>query len=440
MDNEKSNICVSCSIASNESIEDDFQEREQAESSIIPKDWKIKEIGSFHPFVTSGSRGWARYYSETGAPFIRITNLSRNSIHIDFEDLRFVNLPIDAFAEASRTSIQDGDLLISITADIGIIGFVDSSVKKPAYINQHIALIRFDHDSVYSKFLAYYLASEKPQRLFIASMDVGAKAGMNLTTIKKLQVAVPILKEQRAIAEALSDVDELIGALDALIAKKRAIKQAAMQQLLTGKTRLPGFNGEWRIQKLGELGHFLKGRGVSRANSQSGPLACVRYGELYTIHNDYIRTFHSWISAEVAASATHLERGDILFAGSGETKEEIGKCAAFLDEVEAYAGGDIVILRPSAVDSLFLGYVLNTNSVNQQKASLGQGDAVVHISAKALAQVCIPLPKIEEQIAIAKVFYDMDAEIDALEQRRDKTKAIKQGMMQELLSGSTRLI
>jgi type I restriction enzyme S subunit len=268
----------------------------------------------------------------------------------------------------------------------------------------------------------------------------GSQDNLSGALLKRFPVLVPPRHEQRAIAGALSDVDRLLGALEGLIAKKRAIKQAAMQQLLTGKTRLPGFSGEWEIKRLGEIGHFLKGAGVKRDEARSGPLACVRYGEIYTTHHDHIRTFHSWISAEVASTATRLEYGDLLFAGSGETKEEIGKCVAFMTETEAYAGGDIVILRPRSVDSLFFGYALNLPALARQKASLGQGDAVVHISAAALAQVGLAVPSVEEQAAIATVLSDMDAEITALKARRDKTRAIKQGMMQQLLTGRVRLV
>lgn len=257
--------------------------------------------------------------------------------------------------------------------------------------------------------------------------------------VGKYSIASPQPPEQRAIAEALSDVDELLGALEALIAKKRAIKQAAKQQLLTGKTRLPGFSGEWVTKRLGEIGYFLKGNGIKRDDAQSGPLPCVRYGEIYTTHHDYVRKFTSWISPEVAATATRLERGDLLFAGSGETKEEIGKCVAFVFEGEAYAGGDIVILRPSNANSVFLGYAMNMPDAARQKASLGQGDAVVHISAAALGQVKLSIPLEAEQFAIAAVLSDMDAEIAALEAHRDKTHAIKEGMMQQLLTGRVRL-
>ena len=187
-------------------------------------------------------------------------------------------------------------------------------------------------------------------------------------------------------------------------------------------------------------GRILKGSGIRKDESQSGDIPCVRYGEIYTKHSDYIKDFHSWISPKVAATARRLKTGDVLFAGSGETKEEIGKCVAFVDELEAYAGGDIVILRPENTNAMFLGYYLNTVPVNRQKASRGQGDAVVHIGSGALAEIDLMLPPVEEQTAIATILSDMDAEIAELETRLAKARQIKQGMMQELLTGRIRLI
>ncbi|MEJ1364889.1 MAG: restriction endonuclease subunit S [Candidatus Sedimenticola sp. (ex Thyasira tokunagai)] len=174
---------------------------------------------------------------------------------------------------------------------------------------------------------------------------------------------------------------------------------------------------------------------------QRGYIPCVRYGEIYTRHSDYIKRFNSYISKTVSLTATRLSKGDLLFAGSGETKEEIGKCVAFVDEVEAYAGGDIVILRPQWGDSLFLGYCLNSDYVVKQKSSKGQGDAVVHISANALKSVQVIMPSSEvEQQSIATVLFDMDKDIELLDRRLNKTQKLKQGMMQELLTGRTRLV
>jgi len=296
------------------------------------------------------------------------------------------------------------------------------------------------HAGVDSEFVLYWLeANKQALRALITESTHGTKR-LPTEALFEQEVQCPPLPEQRAIAAALSDAEALIGSLDALIAKKRDLKQAAMQQLLTGKTRLPGFGGEWERKQLGGLGHFLKGRGIRKDEASSGQLACIRYGEIYTQHNDCIRAYYSWIAEDVARIAVRLRRGDLLFAASGETKEEIGKCAAFLDEIEAYAGGDIVILRPWNSDPVFMGYYLNTPAINAEKARRGQGDAVVHISASALSTIRVTVPGRNEQTAIAAVLADIDAELAALEARRDKTRALKQGMMQELLTGRIRLI
>lgn len=190
---------------------------------------------------------------------------------------------------------------------------------------------------------------------------------------------------------------------------------------------------DWGITELGKIGVFAKGSGVRKDQSNSGEIACVRYGELYTKHNNYIKTFHSFISKEVSLQAKKLKKGDILFAGSGETKAEIGKSAAFIDDIDAYAGGDIVILTPKEFDSLYLGYLLNASFIQTQKASRGQGDAVVHISSNNLSTIQIPQPPLPEQTAIANALSDMDTLISQTEKLIEKKKAIKQGAMQELL-------
>lgn len=197
---------------------------------------------------------------------------------------------------------------------------------------------------------------------------------------------------------------------------------------------------DWNVEYLGKLGTFHKGHGVRKDEARSGVLPCVRYGEIYTHHTDYIKQFNSWISPEVALSAFKLRGGDLLFAGSGETKEEIGKCVALVDNIDAYAGGDIVILRSSRSSPMFLGYALNTAPIAKQKASFGQGDAVVHINAVALSEIAVALPPtLAEQSAIATALSDADSLIESLEDLIAKKRQIKQGAMQELLTGKRRL-
>lgn len=196
---------------------------------------------------------------------------------------------------------------------------------------------------------------------------------------------------------------------------------------------------DWEVVALGDLGHFLKGAGIRRDQSSSGDIPCVRYGELYTFHQEVIANYQSFISPCIASGSTKILRGDILFAASGETKTEIGKCSAFVDEFEAYAGGDIVILRQSAASPIFMGYVLNSPSVVRQKSAKGQGDAVVHISSSALSTVQIPLPPLAEQEAIAGALSDADGAIRAVERALAKQRAVKQAALHALLTPTTRL-
>ena len=199
------------------------------------------------------------------------------------------------------------------------------------------------------------------------------------------------------------------------------------------------FSGEWETKQLKELGQFSKGRGIKRDDISDEGLPCVRYGELYTRYQDYILEVASRIPPSVAATSLPIKKGDLLFAGSGETAEEIGRCAAYLGEEQAYAGGDVIVLTPSGQNPIYLGHLMNSSIVSAQKTRMGQGDAVVHIYINNLAQVQIELPPITEQNAIAEALSDVDGLINALEALIAKKRAIKQATMQQLLTGKTRL-
>lgn len=307
-----------------------------------------------------------------------------------------------------------------------IVKFVDFDFAIGADGTQLIAA-RGDNDT---RFLAFMLsAQEIPNTGY----------NRHFKFLKEMTFSVPPLSEQQRIAAALSDADGVVMEIERMIAKKSLIKQGAMQDLLTARRRLPGFSKDWELKQVGEIGQFFKGSGVKKDEAKSGENPCVRYGELYTIHNDVVRTFTSHISDEVAQTAQPVRRDDILFAGSGETKEEIGKCAAIVHDGIIYVGGDIIVLRPYDADSIFLSYLLNGTNAKKQKASLGQGDAVVHISATALSSISIRLPCLDEQQAISAVLEAMEAEIQTLGTRLVKARAVKEGMMQNLLVGKVRL-
>ena len=290
---------------------------------------------------------------------------------------------------------------------------------------------------MFNEFLYYLIHPLKPR---LAELATGSTfRELSKHDLANIVITLPPLPEQRAIAAVLSDIDSLIAAIDALIAKKQAVKEASMQRLLTGKRRLPGFTGEWETRRLGDLGKFAKGSGIARSDLSDDGLPCILYGELYTRYNNYLVNPISKVSVDTAQAALPIGQGDLLFAGSGETIEDIGRCAAYLGSSIAYAGGDIIVLTPSEGNSLYLSHLLNHASVSEQKARMGHGATIAHINSSSLAQIEICFPPIPEQHAIAAVLSDMDAEIAALQERRDKTIALKQGMMQELLMGKTRL-
>lgn len=197
---------------------------------------------------------------------------------------------------------------------------------------------------------------------------------------------------------------------------------------------------DWEVKTLGDIGSFRKGRGISRQDATTGTIPAVRYGELYTIHDFYIKKFGSFVSEKIANSSIRLNKGDILFTCSGETKEDIGKSTAFVSDCEAYAGGDLIVLSPySEYDPLYLGLVTNSPKSREQKASKGQGDAVVHISSKEIASVSIPIPSKSEQSRIATALSTIDTLISELVKLIEKKRDIKQGAMQQLLTGKKRL-
>lgn len=378
-----------------------------------PPGWALSPLATFEPFVTSGSRGWAKYYAETGDAFIRITNLTRDQIALDLADLRYVRVPASD-SEGSRTSLQIGDILISITADIGIVGLVDEYLPLPAYINQHIAVVRLPSSRLNSKFVAYSLATAQSQRRFRELTDAGAKAGMSLDTIRKLEILAPEdVEEQRYVAQALSDIDDLLASLDALIAKKRDIKQGAMQELLTGKRRLPGFSGRWTSVPFRQALRVRHGKSQKQVEVEGG---------IYPI----------------------------LATGG-----EIGRCNAPLyDKPSVLIGRKGTIDRPQyietpfwSVDTLFYTEIQRGFSpkfiyyafqrINWK--GFNEASGVPSLNAKTIEDIEVALPEEPEQRAIVEVLDKMEGEIANAEAKREKLALLRQAMMQQLLTGRIRL-
>ena len=201
----------------------------------IPVEWECANLECISEFVTSGSRGWARYYSTEGALFLRIGNLTREHINMRFEDVVYVNPP--SSVEGKRTQVIANDLLISITADLGIIAVIPEKFGE-AFVNQHIALVRLKNENTSARFIGWFLSARCGQTQFEKLNESGAKAGLNLPTIKKLIVPIPNYKEQLKIIKTIDVNTKAIEDYRTQLKKLQSLKTALMQDLLTGNVRV----------------------------------------------------------------------------------------------------------------------------------------------------------------------------------------------------------
>lgn len=207
----------------------------QTNIGIIPDSWELVPLSRIRDFVTSGSRGWAKYYADEGSLFIRVTNLSKKTTAIDLSDVKYVS--VKNVGEGLRTKVKIGDIVISITADLGRIGLIDERFSD-AYVSQHVALVRFKAGHVLPEYVAEYFQSVTAQIQFLGSNEGATKQGLSLISVEKIIIPVPDIVEQEKIAEILSSVDEKISINKKLLAKQTELKKGLMQDLLSGNKRV----------------------------------------------------------------------------------------------------------------------------------------------------------------------------------------------------------
>jgi type I restriction enzyme, S subunit len=331
----------------------------------------------------------------------------------------------------TRGDVAKNDILFTTEAPLGNVALVPDNRKY--ILSQRTVLIQVDPKRASRRFLFQMILSDGFQRM-LADYSSGSTAkGIKRKKFEQLCVALPTLPEQRAIAAALSDVDALIGALDSALAKKRDLKQAAMQQLLTGQTRLPGFHGEWEVKLLGDVAAIKDGTHQTPKYVESGvPFFSV---ESVTSGNFTNTKFIS----EVEHQFFKIEKGDILMTRIGS----IGHCKLVDWDVDASFYVSLALLKiHSGYSAGFICHYSETATFKKEiELNSLQSAIPKKINLGPISNVRIEIPlDLTEQTAIAEVLSDMDAELASLTQRRDKTRALKQGMMQELLTGKTRLV
>jgi len=364
------------------------------EVGVIPEDWEVKKLGDLLD------------YEQPTSYLVKNTKYSNSS-----------SIPV---LTAGKTFI---------------LGYTDENFG----VFQDLPVIIFDDFTTASRFIdfPFKVKSSAMKMLKARSNEVNLRLVYELMQLidftvadhkrhwiseyQNFEIAIPDSQEQRSIARVLSDTDALINALDKLIAKKRDIKKAVMQELLTGKTRLPGFSGEWEVKRLGDLFNITAGKDLIR--DQYSEVADNSFP--FPIYSNSLSNFglygYSSFGQNEAGCITVTARGTLGYACYRTTP--------------FVAIGRLLILKPKiTLNGFFISELIN-HCIEFASESTG----VPQLTSPQISKYELSIPSPEEQQAIAQVLSDMDREITALEQRRDKTKALKQGMMQELLTGRIRL-
>lgn len=391
----------------------------QTEMGVIPEDWstdKIKNLAS----ITTGSKNTQDRVDSGEYPFfVRSQTVER----------------INSYS-------FDGEAVLTAGDGVGT-GKVFHYIKGKFDFHQRVYKVSDFKDDVDGYYFFLYFSNNFYKRI----MQMTAKSSVDsvrMEMIADMQIPLPPTKaEQTAIAAALSDADALISSLEKLIAKKRNIKQGAMQELLTGKKRLPGFSGEWEELNMAE-NSVLKARigwqGLTTAEY-------LKSGDYYLVTGtDFLNGRINWPNCCFVDESRYaqdkniqLNVGDILLTKDGT----IGK-VGYVDALPSPAtlNSGVFVIRPknNAYSPLFFYYILTSRIFDDFLVKLKAGSTISHLYQKDFVNFSFMAPNLEEQTAIAQILSDMDAEIEQLEQKLDKYKMMKQGMMQELLTGKTRLI
>lgn len=415
--------------------------KQRTDIGVLPLDWKLCRLGEITKLMTNGFVGTAtKHYApeEAGAIYIQGFNVEENAFNLS--GVKYVT---EAFHRAHQKScLREGDLLTVQTGDVGL-----TTVVPPSLVgaNCHALIIsRLDRAVAEPRYVSQYLnCAQGRARLKLIETGTTMKH-LNVGDMLGFLVPQPPISEQREIAESLTDADALIDSLEQLLAKKRQIKQGAMQELITGKRRLPGFTGQWKAMRLGDIGRTYGGlTGKSKADFGHGAGKYVTFMNVMTNTRTSLEAVES-VHVEPTESQNNVQPGDLLFNGSSETPEEVAFCSWVEDcAANTFLNSFCFGFRPSVPDQisgLFMAYYFRSRPGRMAVSSLAQGATRYNIAKTALLQAPLSLPAFDEQQAIASILSAMDEELSALESRLTKARALKRAMAQALLTGRIRLV
>ena len=307
---------------------------------------------------------------------------------------------------------------------------------KKAWLSDRVGIcssefwvLKAKKDGGYPGFLRQFVLSEPFLKACAASS--GSKMPRaDWSYVETIKFPLPPLAEQRKIAEILRTWDEAIETAEAELKAKQERKRWLMTMVM---------QKSYETKSVSQFGTLKKGGAILREKLRSEGVPVVLYGDIYTKYSEIVTRLISRVDASAVVDGVKLNSGDIVFAGSGETAEEIGKCIAYVGEEAAYAGGDVVILCNHGQDPRYLGYALNSEDAIRQKMRLGQGSSVMHLYKDDIASIKIPLPPISGQRKVGEILSEADADIELINQRINVLRAQKRGLMQKLLTGEVRV-
>lgn len=405
----------------------------QTEVGVIPEDWKVASLQDICAFKITYGIVQCGPHIDNGVPYIRVSDMENRELSIE-SMLRTSHEIAKSF---SRSRVDLNDIVYALRGKIGEVRKVNKDVVG-ANLTQGTARISLKKEFD-SEYILWALRSSNSEDQANSESKGSTFKEITLEKLRRIQVPIPSPNEQQAIAEALSDADALIESLEQLIAKKRQIKQGAMQELLTGQRRLPGFSGEWVQRPLGVLLERLSNGVIYTPTNNINGVMVTRIETISSGCIDFEKT--GLARFEKNLNEYKLQSGDILFSHINSL-DHIGKVAIFNEEHDLYHGMNLLLLRcGNFLDSDFLYFLLSTEFTRESIRKLArQAVSQASINTTDLKDFKVLIPEKLEQQAIASVLKELNDEVTYLEIKLSKARQIKQAMMQELLTGRIRLI
>jgi type I restriction enzyme S subunit len=401
----------------------------QTEVGVIPEDWEVASIGNLCSAILDCHHS-TPVWTTTGEVVIRNQNIRDGKL--DLSQPSYTDT--GHFAERTRRATPThGDLVITREAPMGLVCMIPEGLK--CCLGQRMVLLRPDSTAVEAQYLLYAILSEVVQRAISVAGGTGSTvANLRIPVLKGLLIAAPSPPEQRAIAAALSDVDALLGGLDRLIAKKQGLKVAAMQQLLTGQTRLPGFSGAWEVKRLGDLARIQRGASPRPIDDpvwfdQNSSVGWVRISDV-TSAGMFLNGTTQRLSPLGVKQSRPVASGSLIMSICATVGRPV------ITKIDVCIHDGFVVFDSLEAVQMFVYYVLKW--IEPDWGKHGQTGSQMNLNTGLINGTEIKLPPRDEQTAIAAILSDMDAELAALQARRSKTQALKQAMMQALLTGRIR--